>query len=61
MAKVPYVVSFSSFMDETTEMANLILPDNTTLESWGDYSPRESVHGLIQPVMTPVFNTKGNR
>ncbi len=57
--KVPFVVSFSSFMDETTELANLILPNNTTIESWGDYSPRESVHGLIQPVMTPVFNTKG--
>ncbi len=57
--KVPFIVSFSSYMDETTELANLILPDNTPIESWGDYSPRESVHGLIQPVMSPVFNTKG--
>lgn len=55
---VPFVVSFSSFMDETTEKANLVLPDNTTLESWGDYMPNESAHSLIQPVMTPVFNTK---
>ncbi len=39
--KVPFVVSFSSFMDETTELANLILPNNTPIESWGDYSPRE--------------------
>ena len=58
LAKVPFVVSFSSFMDETTELADMILPDNTTIESWGDYSPRESVYGLVQPVMTPVFNTK---
>ncbi|MFI5322451.1 MAG: molybdopterin-dependent oxidoreductase [Thermodesulfobacteriota bacterium] len=58
IGKVPYVVSFSSFMDETTEKANLILPDNTTLESWGDFIPDERVHGLMQPVMTPVFNTK---
>jgi len=56
--KVPFVVSFSSFMDETTEKANLVMPDNTTLESWGDFIPNESVHGLIQPVMTPIFNTK---
>jgi anaerobic selenocysteine-containing dehydrogenase/Fe-S-cluster-containing dehydrogenase component len=55
--KVPYVVSFSSFMDETTEMANLVLPDNTTLEKWGDYIPREGIYGLIQPIMKPVFNT----
>lgn len=59
LEKVPFVVSFSSFLDETTEAANLILPDNTPLESWGDYSAKESVHGLIQPVMSPVFNTKG--
>ena len=59
LGKVPTVVSFSSFMDETTEKAGLILPDNTTLETWGDFIPDSRVHGLIQPVMTPVFNTKG--
>ncbi len=59
LGKVPFVVSFSSFIDETSELANIILPDNTPIESWGDYSPRESVHALIQPVMSPVFNTKG--
>ncbi len=55
---VPYVVSFSSFPDETTELADLVLPDSTFLESWGDYAPRESVLGLTQPTMKPVFNTK---
>jgi molybdopterin-containing oxidoreductase family iron-sulfur binding subunit len=56
--KVPFVVSLSSFMDETTEMANLVLPDHTTIEKWGDYIPRVGVYGLIQPVMDPVFNTR---
>ncbi len=58
LSKVPCIVSFSSFLDETTEHAHLILPDHTPLESWGDTSPRPGVHGLMQPVMTPVFNTK---
>ncbi|MGH7892451.1 MAG: molybdopterin-dependent oxidoreductase, partial [Thermodesulfobacteriota bacterium] len=58
LGKVPYVVSFSSFMDETTEKANLILPDSTTLESWGDFIPDARVHGLIHPVMTPVLNSR---
>lgn len=58
IAKVPFVASFSSFMDETTELASVILPDNTPLESWGDYLPRQSVYGLVQPIMSPVFNTK---
>jgi molybdopterin-containing oxidoreductase family iron-sulfur binding subunit len=58
LKKVPFVVSFSSFLDETTEKAALILPDHTAIESWGDLTPREGVYGLIQPVMSPVFSTK---
>lgn len=56
--KVPFVVSFSSFMDETTAQAHLVLPSHTPLESWGDYEPRAGVRGLMQPVMQPVFDTK---
>ena len=58
LEKVPFVVSFSSFMDETTARADLVLPSHTPLESWGDYEPRSGVHGLQQPVMQPVFDTK---
>jgi len=31
---VPFIASFSSFMDETTILADLILPDNSNFESW---------------------------
>jgi anaerobic selenocysteine-containing dehydrogenase/Fe-S-cluster-containing dehydrogenase component len=55
---VPMVVSFSSFGDETSRQAHLVLPQPTFLESWGDYSPREGVWGLMQPVMGPVFQTR---
>jgi molybdopterin-containing oxidoreductase family iron-sulfur binding subunit len=58
LKRVPLIVSFSSFMDETTERAHLILPDHTPIESWGDYSPREGIYGLMQPVMQPIFQTK---
>ncbi len=58
MAAVPFVVSFSSMPDETSERAHLILPVHTPLESWGDYAPRTQVTGLMQPVMGPVFNTR---
>jgi len=58
LAQVPFVVSFSSFLDETTEHAHLILPDHTPLESWGDSHPEAGVYGLMQPVMRPVFETK---
>ena len=35
MSKVPFVVSFSSEPDETTILADMILPDHNYLESWG--------------------------
>jgi len=54
LKKVPFVVSISDAMDETTSQAHLVLPDLHPLESWGDYSPQEGVHGLIQPTMAPV-------
>jgi anaerobic selenocysteine-containing dehydrogenase/Fe-S-cluster-containing dehydrogenase component len=54
LAKVPFVVSLSSHVDETAARAHLAIPDLTTLESWGDYSPREGVWGLMQPAMAPV-------
>ncbi|HWP83369.1 MAG TPA: molybdopterin-dependent oxidoreductase [Bacteroidota bacterium] len=57
MKKVPLTVAFSSFMDETTAEAHLILPIHTSLESWGDYEPYEGVYGLMQPVMQPVFKS----
>ncbi|MBI4408911.1 MAG: molybdopterin-dependent oxidoreductase, partial [Gemmatimonadetes bacterium] len=55
---VPFIASFSTFLDETSERAHLLLPDHHFLEAWGDYVPRTGVHALVQPVMTPVFATK---
>jgi anaerobic selenocysteine-containing dehydrogenase/Fe-S-cluster-containing dehydrogenase component len=57
-AKIPLVVSFSSFPDETAAAAHLILPENTFLESWGDYEPRTGVRGLQQPVMERLYDTR---
>ncbi|HEY8367905.1 MAG TPA: molybdopterin-dependent oxidoreductase [Thermodesulfobacteriota bacterium] len=54
MAKVPFKVSFSSYLDETTARCDLVLPDRHFLESWGDAVPRDGVYGLVQPAMNPV-------
>ncbi|HUE76839.1 MAG TPA: molybdopterin-dependent oxidoreductase, partial [Longimicrobiales bacterium] len=58
LAEVPFVASFSPWLDETSERAHLLVPDHHFLESWGDYEPRPGIHSLVQPVMTPVFQTK---
>ena len=59
-AQVPFKVSFASAMDETSEMADVILPDRHFLEAWGDSSPRAGVVAVQQPVMQPVphFDSK---
>src|SRR5688500_2141450 len=58
LAKVPFKVSFSSIPDETSAMADLVLPDHHSLESWGDAEPVSGRLSLQQPVMDPVFDTR---
>ncbi|HKR08402.1 MAG TPA: molybdopterin-dependent oxidoreductase [Gemmatimonadaceae bacterium] len=58
MAKVPFKISFSSYPDETTEMADLVLPDHHSLEQWGDAEPVRGTISLQQPTMDPVFDTR---
>jgi anaerobic selenocysteine-containing dehydrogenase len=62
--RVPYVVSFGSFVDETAVRADLILPEHTYLESWGYQVPepgadRPAVSGQ-QPVVRPVYDTRAS-
>ncbi len=58
LAKVPFKVSTSPYFDDTAAACDLLLPDHHALERWGDAKPREGVHSLLQPVMTPVFQTR---
>ena len=58
MAKAPFKVSFSPYPDETAELCDLILPDNHSLESWGDAQPVRGTISLQQATMDPVFDTK---
>ena len=62
LAQAPFVVSFSSFMDETTSMADLILPSHVQLEEWGtdvpDPGPGYQVLSVRQPVVQPQYDTR---
>jgi len=62
LAKIPYIVSFGSFIDETSVQADLILPDHAALESWID-SVAESgssraVASLAPPAVLPLHDTR---
>ncbi len=63
LAEIPLIVSLSSFLDETTALADVILPSHTYLESWGDDFPEPgigfSVGAISQPVVSPLYNTRG--
>lgn len=58
--RASFIVSFSSFLDESTEWADLLLPDRDALESWGDHVSETDTQaiGLSQPVVTPMYDTK---
>jgi anaerobic selenocysteine-containing dehydrogenase len=62
ISSVPFIASFSSFMDETTQLADLILPDHTYLESWdiqsADVIKAGAVATITRPVVAPEFNTR---
>ena len=62
LAEIPLIVSLSSFMDETTAMADLVLPSHTYLESWGDDFPEPGVGfragAVSQPVVAPLYDTR---
>ncbi|MCA9504606.1 MAG: 4Fe-4S dicluster domain-containing protein [Spirochaetaceae bacterium] len=58
LSKVGLVVSFASIADETSERAGLLLPDHTPMERWGDASPRPGVRSLVQPTVTPLYDTQ---
>lgn len=62
LKKIPFVVSFSSFLDETAKEADIILPSHTFIEQLGDVPPKgglsKTVVGLARPVIDPVFDTR---
>ena len=62
---VPYIVSFSDVLDDTTAIADLVLPQHNYLEDWGsdvpDPAPGYQVIGFQQPVVRPFFEPRGDQ
>jgi molybdopterin-containing oxidoreductase family iron-sulfur binding subunit len=49
--KRTFVVSFSNVLEETSEMADLILPIRMPLETWDEYSGKQPMVSSMQPAM----------
>src|SRR5574341_894193 len=60
--KIPFIVSFSPLLDETSIYADIILPDHTFLEKWQDVVPPSTLGsptvGVAKPVVEPFLDTK---
>ncbi|GAB4331559.1 MAG: molybdopterin-dependent oxidoreductase [Candidatus Abyssubacteria bacterium] len=60
--RIPYIVSFSSYMDESAAMADLVLPIPTRYERWDDQvaSPESPlpIYNLTRPLIEPEYQTK---
>jgi anaerobic selenocysteine-containing dehydrogenase len=62
LERAEYIASFGSFVDDTSSLADLILPDHTFLESWVDTTPEsgsiEAVTTVAGPAMKPLYQTR---
>ena len=62
LARVPFVATFSPNLDESTDAADLVLPDHSFLERWQDDPTPPGIPfpvlGLRQPVRAPLYDTR---
>jgi anaerobic selenocysteine-containing dehydrogenase len=60
--KISFIASFGNFIDDTSILADLILPDHSPLESWLDDLPEsgalQSVTSLSPPAVSPLHKTR---
>jgi len=62
LERAQYIASFGSFIDDSSSLADLILPESTFLESWVDATPEsgsiEAVTTVAGPAMKPLYQTR---
>lgn len=58
MKKVPLTISTAYAHDETSAICNIIAPDHHFLEAWGDAEPVRGHVSMIQPTISPLFDTR---
>ncbi|MGI9544283.1 MAG: 4Fe-4S dicluster domain-containing protein, partial [Cyclobacteriaceae bacterium] len=58
LANVKLKVATNDRMDETAILMDYVAPDHHYLESWNDANPKKGVYSLVQPGITPIFQTR---
>src|SRR5262249_51995689 len=57
---LPFIASFSAFIDETTALADLILPDSTYLEKWNVTTTHADFAKAAVSIAQPVIKAESN-
>jgi anaerobic selenocysteine-containing dehydrogenase len=59
---IPFIASFASFQDETTQLSDIILPDHTYLESWNikaiPLTEKQVAVTITQPAVKSEFSSR---
>jgi len=59
LAKVPFVASLNDRLDETSLLADVLLPVSHPFECWSDASLPKGLVAIQQPVIQPLHDTRG--
>jgi len=59
LAKVPFIVSLNDRLDETSAFGDALAPASHPFESWSDAALPKGVFAVQQPVIQPLFDTRG--
>src|SRR4030066_137693 len=59
LSKVKTVVSLNDRLDETSVLADYLLPSLHFLESWGDAEPQKGLYSLFQPTISNLHDNRG--
>ena len=58
LKKVPNLVYFGSYIDETADLAKFVAAESHPFEVWGDSSPRKEIYSIQQPTIRPLWKTR---
>ncbi|WP_243369946.1 4Fe-4S dicluster domain-containing protein [Geotalea sp. SG265] len=58
VSRAGMIVYLGTLENETAAAADWVLPVDYPLETWGDYDPEQGVHGIMQPTMARLYDTR---
>ncbi len=62
LEKIPFIAAFATILDDSSSLADLVLPDQTSLERWDTTEPEitagSRILAITQPVIRPLHESR---